>query len=526
MNVKVKTFSKENEYVELPQLNHECPFRPYFKFNNFVSAPNFELRTEMVGGKEKKRIIIFDQKDKTKCFIYYFHSRSKLYICIKCVKKRLQVSAKLCQNSDGENYVITSNTKHVCEMVKYVPQNNDNIILHPPNFKVISNGKQKVFVFDQKNKTLGYIFTHLANNRYQCNGCTYFLRKNIKKNDFKSPGNFYLCLRKNENDEYYVQMKNNQKHLCQPRKYQPEKLEIRELKISNNYFYYQKKTLTKSINVAIFHSSNSNLCFTFSYCKSSNYFHCLNCTKLKKNYHIRPPKKDENGKEYFVHDPSKHSCKPIKVSSISTSNFQNLERKDITFEGESKKEMKIDEKRIIKLPNFEFRPNKFGEPEGTLVVFDSKDKSFCYEYYYHTSKEIFVCSKCQIKHSYVTAKIHVDEENGEKFIKLSKKEHICQPIKDAFAEKVIAASKFTFLNRDDETKPTKIIVFTSEKKEFYYEFRYIPSHNNYLCGVCWVLKKRVCVKSYKKENGDEYLMTLKNDKHVCEPKKYDPKNFL
>uniref|UniRef100_A0AC35GGI2 Uncharacterized protein n=1 Tax=Panagrolaimus sp. PS1159 TaxID=55785 RepID=A0AC35GGI2_9BILA len=94
MNVKVKTFSKEKEYVELPQLNHKCPFRPYFKFNNFVLAPDFEFRTKMIDKRQRKNLIIFDANDKTKCFIYYFHSRSKLYICTKCKEKRLQVSAK------------------------------------------------------------------------------------------------------------------------------------------------------------------------------------------------------------------------------------------------------------------------------------------------------------------------------------------------------------------------------------------------------------------------------------------------
>uniref|UniRef100_A0A914P1H0 Uncharacterized protein n=1 Tax=Panagrolaimus davidi TaxID=227884 RepID=A0A914P1H0_9BILA len=81
-----------------------------------------------------------------------------------------------------------------------------------------------------------------------------------------------------------------------------------------------------------------------------------------------------------------------------------------------------------------------------------------------------------------------------------------------------------FLNRDDETKPTKIILFTSETKEFYYELRYIASEGLFKCHSCLKLKKHVGAKLYKKKNGEEYLMPLENE-HVCEPKIYDAQNF-
>uniref|UniRef100_A0A914P8I6 Uncharacterized protein n=1 Tax=Panagrolaimus davidi TaxID=227884 RepID=A0A914P8I6_9BILA len=81
-----------------------------------------------------------------------------------------------------------------------------------------------------------------------------------------------------------------------------------------------------------------------------------------------------------------------------------------------------------------------------------------------------------------------------------------------------------FLNRDDETKPTKIILFTSETKEFYYELRYVALEGLFKCHSCLKLKKHVGAKLYKKKNGEEYLMHLENE-HVCEPKKYDALNF-
>uniref|UniRef100_A0A914PU47 Uncharacterized protein n=1 Tax=Panagrolaimus davidi TaxID=227884 RepID=A0A914PU47_9BILA len=174
---------------------------------------------------------------------------------------------------------------------------------------------------------------------------------------------------------------------------------------------------------------------------------------------------DENGKEYFIHVPSRHFCKPVKISTFETPKFKRLERKDIAFEGKSKtKKLNIEKSRILKLPNFELRPSKNCNPEGTLVIFDSKEKSMIYEYYYETSKEVFVCSNCNKKNRYITAKIHFDENNGEKFIELSKNEHICEPKKDDFPARVINHSNFMIVDCKDKTNPAKAIVFTSKEK--------------------------------------------------------------
>uniref|UniRef100_A0A914PDS6 Uncharacterized protein n=1 Tax=Panagrolaimus davidi TaxID=227884 RepID=A0A914PDS6_9BILA len=110
---------------------------------------------------------------------------------------------------------------------------------------------------------------------------------------------------------------------------------------------------------------------------------------------------DENGKEYFIHDQKKHICKPIKITSIqSPSKFQRLERKDIVFKAKENTKP-IEEEKILKLPNFEFRQGKRGTPEGKLVIFDTNDKSL----------------NCQRKNRRVTAKVHLNNETNEKFIK-------------------------------------------------------------------------------------------------------------
>uniref|UniRef100_A0A914QVU6 Uncharacterized protein n=1 Tax=Panagrolaimus davidi TaxID=227884 RepID=A0A914QVU6_9BILA len=517
--VHIHNASMENEFIEVLKLNHECEYRNYdrekfFKFKNFVLSPNYEIQTEMFGERKKKSLIIFDGNDKTKCHIYSFHISERMFECINCKKQNVYVSAKMVQNSEGENYVILSNAKHVCESVKYKPQGRNDTILRAPNFKVMentSNGIPKLFIFDSDDNSKCHIFSKCTNekNRYHCLGC------------LQNPnGIFTVYLCKDENEEYFVQMKNKEKHLCQPRKYEPEKYEVTEISKIDTHFFYRKNSLANSINVAIIDSNDSTFCYPFLYHKARNNFRCSNCSNLKKYYAIAFPKIDENGKEYFMHDRKKHICKPIKITSIqTTSKFILLERKDIVFK-EKENTKPIEAEKILKLPNFEFRQSKRGIPEGKLVIFDTNDKSLCYEYLFLTREKCFICGNCQRKNRRVTAKLHLNNETNEKFLELSKNDHICEPIKDEFADKIIHASNFMVTERDDEEKPKKVIVFTSLTKEFYYEFNYFPSRKYFKCVPCSHRNKAVSVKLYKKENGEEYLLKLRNG-HVCAPKKYE-----
>uniref|UniRef100_A0A914P6A6 Uncharacterized protein n=1 Tax=Panagrolaimus davidi TaxID=227884 RepID=A0A914P6A6_9BILA len=526
LTVNIHNASKETEYIELLQLNHGCEYRnydreKYFKFKNFVLSPNFEIQTEMFGERKKKSLIIVDENDRTKCYIYSFRLSEKMFMCINCEKQNVWVSAKMEQNSDGENYIILSNSKHVCEMVKYEPQKRNVIILRAPDIKVVektSNGIPKLFIFDSADKSLCYIFSCVkgGTQRYKCLGCTERFQKT------KRIFTIYLC--KDENAEYFVQTKNNQKHFCQPRKYEPEKYEATKCE---KYFYYRNVKYPNSVYVAILDSNDSTFFYPFLYQKSSNNFRCSNCSKLKKKWHVSFPKIDKNGEEYFMHDPKKHICKPTKISSIqNTSKFQRLERKDIVFrEKQNAKEVKIDESKILELPNFEFRQSRYGKPGGKLVIFVTNDKSLCYEYYFVSEKKCFVCGNCRRKKHRVTVKVHLNNETNEKFLELSEKQHICEPIKDEFADKIIDASNFIVTERDDERKPKKIIVFTSSTKEFYYELNYYPSRKHFRCIPCSNCNKAVGAKLYKKENGEAYLLKLKNE-HVCAPKKYEKEELL
>uniref|UniRef100_A0A914PXT8 Uncharacterized protein n=1 Tax=Panagrolaimus davidi TaxID=227884 RepID=A0A914PXT8_9BILA len=66
---KINHESKENEYVEILKSNHQCKYRPYnreqyFKFNSYVLARDYKIRTQMVKGKERKTLFIFNENDK------------------------------------------------------------------------------------------------------------------------------------------------------------------------------------------------------------------------------------------------------------------------------------------------------------------------------------------------------------------------------------------------------------------------------------------------------------------------------
>uniref|UniRef100_A0A914QY86 Uncharacterized protein n=1 Tax=Panagrolaimus davidi TaxID=227884 RepID=A0A914QY86_9BILA len=515
---KVQNASMENEFIEFFKFNHGCEYRQfnrekYFKFKNFVSPGNFEIQTEMFGEREKKSLIIFDENDRTKCYIYSFRLSKKIFICFNCEKQNVIVSAKLQQNCDGENYFILSKNEHVCEMVKYEPQKMNDIILRAPNIKVMektSNGIPKVFVFDSADKSLCHIFSKFTyeKNRYECLGC---------KEKTKGLFTIYLC--NDENGEYFVRMKNNQKHICQLRKYEPEKYAITEISRIDTYFFYRKNSMPNSINVAIFDSNDSTFCYPFFYQKSTNNFHCSNCLKLKKSYVIAFPKIDENNKEYFIHHPKKHICKPKRISSIQkTSKFILLERKDIVFkEKENTKEVKIDETRILKLPNFEFRHGKHGTPEGKLVIFDTNDKSLCYEYYFVIRDKYFICGNCETKKHRVTAKVHLNNETNEKFLELSKNEHICEP---KLKPKTIAKSMFELYQNKNVDK--KLIVFTSEKKDFVYE--YCWKESGFYCPQCMKQHKYVGAK-VRGENENEKFVELSNVEHICKQKKFVEKNY-
>uniref|UniRef100_A0AC35GIM1 Uncharacterized protein n=1 Tax=Panagrolaimus sp. PS1159 TaxID=55785 RepID=A0AC35GIM1_9BILA len=185
--------------------------------------------------------------------------------------------------------------------------------------------------------------------------------------------------------------------------------------------------------------------------------------------------KDKNGREYFEHDFTKHICKPLNASKIKASGIEILQFSGLF----DKAEPEIDESKIIRIPNFELRPNKSGVLDGKLLLFDSSDKTLCYEYGYNKQCKRYKCLKCKKLNLYVTAKLFEDK-NGEKCITLNDKEHQCKPEKYEAEKLVDQASNFIVFKSNEKTTE-KLVIFTSDEKDFCYEYTFCNSKKLFRC---------------------------------------------
>uniref|UniRef100_A0A914QYU8 Uncharacterized protein n=1 Tax=Panagrolaimus davidi TaxID=227884 RepID=A0A914QYU8_9BILA len=359
--------SLENEYIELSKLIHECEHRnydreKYFKFKNFVLPGNFEIQTKKFGEREKKLLIIFDESDKTKCHKYYNHLSQRIFRCVNCRKQNVRVSAKMVQNSDGEDYVILLNEAHVCEMVKYKPQKKNDITILATNFKVMektSNGIPKIY------QILNFVRAEMV---YQ------------KENWLN-----------NETNEKFLELSKNE-HICEPIKDEFADKIIH----ASNFIVTERDDEKKPKKVIVFTSSTKEFYYELNYFPSKNLFRCILCSIRNKVVGAKLCKK-ENGEEYLLMLKNEHVCTPKK------------------YEKE-----KFQPKTVPK-SMFELYQNKNSESNKKLIVFTSEKKDFVYEYYWQKSS--FCCLQCLKQKKYVRAKVRGENEN-EKFVELSNVEHI------------------------------------------------------------------------------------------------------
>uniref|UniRef100_A0A914PVJ0 Uncharacterized protein n=1 Tax=Panagrolaimus davidi TaxID=227884 RepID=A0A914PVJ0_9BILA len=500
----VKAKLEENGEIYLQEKQHVCERLQYFSKNysdlQIIQKPNYKVTNTKSG----KVVIIFNQNNQSECHEFRWRNYRRSFVCVTC---RIRVKIR---NESKENEYI-----EVQELNK-IPF----IILYPPGIEIMeetSNGVPKVFIFDSNDKGLCYKFSPYSRQkrRYYCLGCNEFIRSKYNKTSHEFNACVCLYLDKDKNGEFYVQMK-NQKHLCQPKVYDPEKYKISKIYNTFEYSYYRKTGFPKSLYVVFHHPSDPSLCYILSYLPTLNYFRCERCFNFGKSNYVPVSKKDINGQKYFTHNPTMHVCEPTKISSIQTLGFQKLESKDITFT----EKLKTENRRLVKLSNFEFRPCQVGRPEGKLIVFDAENKSLFYEYFYGADQKYYICYNCQNMKHHVTAKVIFDK--NEKCLELSKAEHICEPMKEESVNKIFDSSYFLVLRH--EKKITKIILFTSEKKESYYVLHYRACDSTFMCRICSRKKTFDGVKLYKKENGQEYLFAMRHE-HGCTPKKCDQKTF-
>uniref|UniRef100_A0A914P041 Uncharacterized protein n=1 Tax=Panagrolaimus davidi TaxID=227884 RepID=A0A914P041_9BILA len=386
VKAKVHFEGTEKEYVEIICNEHICKKRKYQpenyqKIHEFVLKPNFEIQRYTKHGTEKKKLIVFNENDKSLCYSYYYDSRRESYVCKNCSKKGKLVTAKLLQNSEEEEYIILSIVKHICNLKPYVPLKGE-LTINSSQIKLMKetkNGLPKLFVFVGNDKKKCYIFTTfrhtLTTQKYYCTGCRVKIdgRKSVR-NEFKEMVSGYLVTDKN--GKHSLKLPANYKHICSPKNFEPD--EFKSLPKSYDFFFFKENNDRGIPQLAIIHPAEKNLCFHFRFNKHCRHFICKKCEKEKKKNLTLVIQMDESGKAYFNHDYKKHSCKPQKILSILGPKIRKLKDDEINHNDYLKsKQQKKPKEKIINLPNFELCTSKTGVKDAKLILFHETDKNLC-----------------------------------------------------------------------------------------------------------------------------------------------------
>uniref|UniRef100_A0AC34GVW7 Uncharacterized protein n=1 Tax=Panagrolaimus sp. ES5 TaxID=591445 RepID=A0AC34GVW7_9BILA len=568
-------------FIKLGSQEHICEYRKYnpdkFTANKIVESSEFEVIEFYENGVSKKRLIIFGNLEKTKCYEFYWINNGNFFKCGLCEGKDKHTAAKVEQKDDGTQFVRLLSPGHVCEMRDYDPEkyvfDPSKQIVKKLNFKVINfekNGvsKSMLIIFNPSNKELCYeYFWDTKAKCYVCCGCA-----NIKHVTAK------IC--KNENGEDFVKLNKNE-HVCVLRPYAPEK--FADFLIVDKSGYEKCEYTSNGISyskIFIFTSNSKEFCYKFCINHGKKYY-CSACRRHNNQHTLAVLSKDVKGNEYVSLSSKKHLCEPIKYNPkvrILLPNFQLLKRKIqnrivqklIVFTDNDRKmcyEYRLSETyyichechkigkhhasaniittgdgaecveigytkhickpikfvpetsvefKIVKQPDFkldEFASKKI------LSIFDKNDKTKCYTYSWRNSGKFFQCYPCRAKNLSVVARIKEDE-NGESYVLLNDNEHICEPKKyQPFGAKIVQLPNFeitTEIKSGCEKQSLKI--FVSADKSFYRSYFYSKKDKLFCCTRCDAKRKYVSAKVKKNGHSEDYLELGIND-HVCDPYK-------
>lgn len=247
-----------------------------------VTPENYQIRIQLNGNKH---LIIFDKFDPTKCFHYFNMNSENNYMCIGCQKKKKTISAVVCLDKNGEEYV-KAKINHICEPITY----EEYKIVKITNFEICSNdaGDSQLIIFDSNDKKFCRRYSwNFLKKCYFCSPCTRASKWISAKISEGCDG------------EKFVEAE-ALSHVCSP-------VEYTEKIFSSNYkIIYSEKGPTKLIS---FCGDGKNYFRRFSYTKSDKNFYCHGCKFLKKHV-VTKIWKNENGEEY-IQASSEHICKPV-----------------------------------------------------------------------------------------------------------------------------------------------------------------------------------------------------------------------
>uniref|UniRef100_A0A914R1N0 Uncharacterized protein n=1 Tax=Panagrolaimus davidi TaxID=227884 RepID=A0A914R1N0_9BILA len=243
----------------------------------------------------------------------------------------------------------------------------------------------------------------------------------------------------------------------------------------------------------IFDDENRKYCYKFR--KQGNNFVCSKCA-YRKRYIKATIEKDNNDKEMvLLKTNKKHICEPIEYDPQEGN-------------GEIK---------IIYPPNFQLVKRRFkGKILQKLVIFDTNDKSLCYEYTWMESHNFYRCNPCIELFSNVFAKLKFDKD-GKEYVELGKNEHVCK-LKKFIPENLVA----NILKEPDfkidkyiwrGAEKRRILVFDKTKPGHFYVYGF-KTGNTFLCSPCEKkFHKYVIVKLYENESEEKYI-EIKGE-HFC-----------
>uniref|UniRef100_A0AC34F5Q8 Uncharacterized protein n=1 Tax=Panagrolaimus sp. ES5 TaxID=591445 RepID=A0AC34F5Q8_9BILA len=480
MKAKIYCENTDNEYIELDTDKHICKKRKYEpekyqQFNKFVLLPNFEIRTNVKNGKEKKSLLIFDSNDKSLCYIYRYVLQGNYFICNGCCSR--PVTAKLSQNSAEENYIILSPADH--------------------SFRK-------------------------ANNQYHCTGCTSTplpKEKFIKRMDGREVKGIVMLQWDKDGKEQLFPIFD--KHSCTALKVSSVKQhniellsssglkteksvekvdEMDESKIvqSPNFELRRDKYGKADKKLIVLKSDGTSLCFVYYFDEYKKYYVCGKCSKKKQSVFAKLLV-DENGKNFVYLGPSNHICDSIKF---------------------------VPENEIIEAPNFVIFKQNDPKKLTRLITFTSDSQEFCYQLTYHDKDKSFKCYSCNNLKKIVYAKL-CQKPNGEEYLQMIKNGHICAPKKfilEEFVPKIIPETNFKLYNGGRGRPNSRLVVFDSEKKDFVYE--YVKDKNvYYTCVYCKRQKVTTTLKLFDNDESGHKYLELGPSKHICDPQKFDDDKY-
>uniref|UniRef100_A0A914RDA3 Uncharacterized protein n=1 Tax=Panagrolaimus davidi TaxID=227884 RepID=A0A914RDA3_9BILA len=477
---------------------HLCTARKFdakrFSVNEVViNSPNYQIVTDERKGIRKEKLLIFpNEDDREHCYEYYWKETCKSFLCAFCSNRRKYLRAKIVQ-IDGCECAVLNSLEHVCEIQNY--DSNRYKFIEPEvidesgfvlrKFENEPMSKSILFIFDPTNKNLGYeYYWHYSQLCYYCVGCREY-DKAATATVYQNP----------DGKEYVKPSKSG--HICDLQEFDAEKMTKRNILQKADFKLHEKFRL-KKIQKLLFIFSTKDHKFGYQFkCteKPQNRYMCVKCNSKK--YHVSAYLyTDKNGDDYISVQEKEHLCTPVEYNPGS-----------------------YEEKRkIVEAPNFQIIQrrikNKFLDK---LIIFDSSDKSLCFEYTKKSNNQ-YICNSCYYPHKHhVFAKIIKTSNGIVESVELGPNEHKCKPIKFESPESLIVQLpnfKIQTTKRYGEQRKT-LLICSSENPKLKYVYYYCTERHEFLCGKCKP-KKRISAKLLQNENGEDYLV-LNSTKHLCKP---------